>query len=63
MRLVLLGDVMLGRLVNQRGRNPPRLAGKSAQRIAARMQGLCAGLGTQSEWSAATDVLEIPVGG
>ncbi|MDR6507919.1 CapA family protein [Arthrobacter oryzae] len=39
-----------------------RLAGKSAQRIATRMQGLCARLGTQSEWSADTGVLEIPVG-
>jgi poly-gamma-glutamate capsule biosynthesis protein CapA/YwtB (metallophosphatase superfamily) len=39
-----------------------RLAGKGSQGIATRMQGLCARLGTQSEWSAGTNVLEIPVG-
>ena len=39
-----------------------RLAGKGSQGIATRMQGLCARLGTQSEWSAETNVLEIPVG-
>jgi poly-gamma-glutamate synthesis protein (capsule biosynthesis protein) len=45
-----------------------RLAGKSSQRIATRMQGLCAELGTRAElgtlsgWSAETTTLEIPVG-
>jgi len=38
-----------------------RLAGKSAHAIAARMQRLCARLGTQSQWSDEANVLEIPV--
>lgn len=39
-----------------------RLAGKGSRGIATRMQGLCARLGTQSRWSAETNVLEIGVG-
>ncbi|MBT2596858.1 CapA family protein [Arthrobacter sp. ISL-72] len=38
-----------------------RLAGKSAQAIAARMRRLCAQLGTQSQWSDEANVLVIPV--
>ena len=40
-----------------------RLAGRSSHRIAGRMQGLCAELGTRSIWAEEGNVLEIPVDG